>query len=430
MKYPLSRGTKDILPEEMPFWHYIETASRSLFDLYNYQEIRTPIFEVTDLFERGIGNSTDIVEKEMYTFTDKGDRRLTLRPEGTAPIVRAYIHNGLYKKEKTSKLYYCGPMFRYERPQAGRFRQFHQIGVENLGNAHPFSDAEVISLGVHLFDELGLSGLSVSVNSVGCPVCRPVIEERLKQFIGGSLPFLCEDCQRRFHTKPLRILDCKKPTCKTYFSAMPNIQDSHCHECRDHFNSVIEYIDSLGIPFKIDTQLVRGLDYYTRTTFEIVSDQLGAQNTICGGGRYDGLVDQIGGPPTPAVGFAFGVERAVMVLKELSDLIKKKDPLIFVAPLGFAQQTRCFYLVDELRRAGLKCEMDYSKSDIKSQLKQANKLQTEFTLIYGESEAEKNTILVKHMVEGKQVEIPWENIVEYLHHEHQRLQNASDLTNR
>ncbi len=422
MKYTLSRGTKDILPDEIPFWHHIENISRSLFDMYNYQEIRTPIFEMTELFERGIGNTTDIVEKEMYTFTDKGNRRLTLRPEGTAPIGRAYIQNSLFKKETSSKLYYVGPMFRYERPQAGRFRQFHQIGVENLGNSHPFSDAEVISLGVHLFDELGLSGLSVSINSVGCPVCRPVIEERLKQFIGANLPMLCEDCRRRFDTKPLRILDCKNPTCRTYFSGMPNIQDSHCHECRDHFNSVVEYIDALRIPFQINPQLVRGLEYYTRTTFEIVSDQLGAQNAICGGGRYDLLVEQLGGPHTPAVGFAFGVERAVMVLKELSDLIKRKDPMVFVAPLGFEQQTSCFYLVDELRRAGIKCEIDYSKGDIKSQLKKANKLQADYTIIYGETEATDKTVIIKHMKTGEQKTIPWDTVTEYLSHEEQ-LQN-------
>ncbi len=414
MRYTVSRGTKDILPEEMRFWHHVEDTSRSLFNLYNYQEIRTPIFEMTELFERGIGNATDIVEKEMYTFSDKGGRRLTLRPEGTAPIVRAYIQNALHKKEAYSKLYYIGPMFRYERPQSGRFRQFHQIGIEHLGNAHPFCDAEVISLGVHLFDELGLSGLSVTINSVGCSVCRPVIEERLRQFIGASLPHLCVDCQRRYHAKPLRILDCKNLQCRTYFSAMPTMHGSLCHGCRDHFNSVIEYVDALHIPFQINPQLVRGLDYYTRTTFEIVSDQLGAQNALCGGGRYDLLVDQIGGSPTPAVGFAFGEERAVMILKELSDIIQSEEVLVYVAPIGFEQQTKCFYLVNELRRTGVKCEIDYSKSELKFQLKQAHKLRAKFTLIFGEEEVEKNTILIKDMNTGKQVEVPWDNVIDYL----------------
>jgi histidyl-tRNA synthetase len=273
-------------------------------------------------------------------------------------------------------------------------------------------------MGVHLFDDLGLSGLSVSVNSVGCTVCRPVIEERLKQFIGANLQGLCEDCKRRFDSKPLRILDCKNPQCRTYFSGMPDIQKSQCQECRDHFNSVVEYLDSLGIPFSINPQLVRGLEYYSRTTFEIVSDHLGAQNAICGGGRYDGLVEQMGGPPTPAVGFAFGMERAVMVLQQLSDIIKRKDPLIFVAPLGFDQQTKCFFLVDELRRAGIKCEMDYSKADLKSQLKQANKLQAEYTLIFGEEEAQKKTLIIKHMSKGQQVEVRWDDVVQYLKDTH------------
>ncbi|MGE4169783.1 MAG: histidine--tRNA ligase [Candidatus Margulisiibacteriota bacterium] len=414
MKYTLPRGTKDILPDEMSFWHYIESTSRSLFDLYNYQEIRTPVFESTDLFVRGLGTDTDIVDKEMYTFTDKGDRSLTLRPEGTAPIVRAYIQNALFKQSKQQKVYYCGPMFRYERPQAGRYRQFHQIGVENLGNAHPFSDAEVISLGVHLFDELGLSDLSVNINSVGCPVCRKVIEERLKQFIGTYLDHLCGDCQRRFDTKPLRILDCKKETCSHYFSGLPDIRSSLCQECKDHFNAVTEYLDSLAIPFNINPRLVRGLDYYTRTTFEIVSDHLGAQNAICGGGRYDYLIETMGAPPTPAVGFAFGVERAVMVLQQMSDIIKSREIQIYVAPIGFNQQTRCFYIMDSLRRAGFQCEMDHAKEDLSAQLKQANKLRARYTLIYGETEAEKNTVILKNMETRDQTEIPIDELIPYL----------------
>ncbi len=413
-KYSLIRGTKDILPEEVSFWHHIESTSRTLFELYNYLEIRTPIFEVTELFERGIGDGTDIVEKEMYTFLDKGGRKLTLRPEGTAPIVRAYLQNGLDKKSGQVKLYYIGPMFRYERPQAGRFRQFHQIGIEYIGCSHPYSDAEVISLGVHLFDELGLTGLSVAINSVGCPVCRPVIQERLKQFIGSNYNFLCEDCKRRFHTKPLRIMDCKNKTCQSYFSGLPNMRASHCQECRDHFNSVMEYLDVIGIPFQINPSLVRGLDYYTRTTFEIISDQLGAQNAICGGGRYDYLIEQFGGASTPAVGFAFGMERAVLVLKKMSDLIKKPNPLIFVAPLGFDQQARCFYIMDELRRAGIRCEMDYSKNDLKSQLKKANKLDADYTLIFGEEEQQKNIILVKNMRQRSQQEISLPHLVSFL----------------
>ena len=413
-KYTVPRGTKDILPTEIPFWQYIESSSRSLFGLYNYQEIRTPIFEHTELFERGIGDATDIVEKEMYTFTDKGDRRLTLRPEGTAPIVRAFVQHSLFAKSKVAKLYYCGPMFRYERPQSGRYRQFHQIGVECLGNASPIADAEVIAMGVHLFDELGLCGLSVTINSVGCPVCRPVIEERLKQFIGMNLEHLCEDCNRRFDSRPLRILDCKNTKCKTYMTGIPDIRDSLCHECTDHFNYVVGYIDNLGIRFQINPQLVRGLDYYTRTTFEIVSDQLGAQNALCGGGRYDGLVHQLGGPVTPAVGFAFGIERAVMILQELSDYHQKVEPLVYVAPVGFDQVANCFLLVDRLRRAGYRVELEAGKTELKSHLKQADKVGARWVLIYGETEADQRKILVRRMNDRTQELIDFDGVLEFL----------------
>ncbi len=411
MKFSTTRGTKDILPDEIGYWQHIERVSREVFGFYNYQEIRTPVFEETGLFLRSIGDATDIVEKEMYSFIDKGDRSLTLRPECTAPIARAYLQNNFHNTQPKSKLFYSGPMFRYERPQAGRYRQFHQMGVENLGSDHPFSDAEVITLGVHLFDEIGLSGLSVNINSVGCPVCRPVIEERLKQFIGNSLPFLCGDCQRRYQNNPLRLLDCKNEKCATYLAGLPDIRSSHCQECKDHFSAVLEYIDSLGIPYHINPRLVRGLDYYTRTTFEIVSDVLGAQNAICGGGRYDYLVEQLGGPHTPAVGFAFGMERAVMILKEISETAHHESVTAFVAPIGFAQQAPCFYLMDELRRAGIRSEMDYTKTDLKTLLKQANKLNAKFTLIYGEEEAEHQQILLKDMHDGSQRTVPIKKVV-------------------
>jgi histidyl-tRNA synthetase len=410
----LPRGTKDITPEDINYWHHVENISRGIFELYNYEEMRTPIFESTEVFERGIGDTTDIVEKEMYTFEDKGGRRLTLRPEGTAPIVRAYIQNGFFKKQKNLKVYYCGPMFRYERPQAGRYRQFHQIGIEYIGNEHAFSDAEVISLAIHLFDELGLTGLSVKINSVGCGVCRTVIEERLKQFIGMNLKNLCGDCKNRFEKRPLRILDCKNKKCQTYFSGLPDNRKSLCQECADHFNLVVEYMDSLKIPFKIDPLQVRGLDYYTKTTFEVISKELGAQNALCGGGRYNNLVERSGGPPTPAVGFAIGMERAVMVLKEYSDILRKKETLTFVAPIGLAQEATCFYIMDELRRAGIKCEMNFAKKDLKSQLKHANKINADYTIIYGAEEAEKKVVLYKDMNERTQKELKLENLTQQI----------------
>jgi len=410
MKHSLPRGTKDILPNEVHFWQYIENTSRSVFQHYNFSEIRTPIFESTSLFERGVGEGTDIVEKEMYTFTDKGDRRLTLRPEGTAPIVRAYIQNNLHQKGKINKLYYCGPMFRYERPQAGRYRQFHQIGVECIGSSDPLVDAEVISLGMHLFDELGLTDLTVSINSVGCHVCRPVIEERLKQFLGANLEHLCEDCNRRYDTQPLRILDCKNENCRKYFAALPDIRESLCQECQDHFAKLVMYLDTLGIPFKIDSNLVRGLDYYTRTTFEITSEKLGAQNTLCGGGRYNYLVQQLGGPEAQAVGFAFGMERAVMVLKEYSDLVLPSQPLIYIGAIGESYKGNCFSLLNTLRRAGFNCEMDFQKVELKHHLKLANKMKADFALIYGESEAESKSILMKNMKTGEQKSLALEGL--------------------
>lgn len=413
MKYTLPRGTRDILPEEVHLWQYVEEVSRSIFAKYGYEEIRTPIFEMTELFERGIGDGTDIVEKEMYSFQDKGGRNLTLRPEGTASVARAYISNGLYKKNAHSKLYYCGPMFRYERPQAGRYRQFHQIGVENIGINHPSADAEVILLGIRLFDALGLGGLRVSINAVGCPVCRPVIEERLKQFIGSNLDSFCEDCNRRFETKPLRILDCKNEKCQAYFSGIPDIRNSLCQSCHDHFTSVLEFLDASHVNFEIDPLLVRGLDYYTKTAFEIVSDQLGAQNAICGGGRYDNLIKELGGPATQGVGFAFGVERAVMVLQQFSDITRAEETLLFVAPLGYAQQTEAFKLIDDLRRGGLSCRMDFDKTDLRDQLKRADKLGASHVIILGEAEAEKGTVLIKNMKERTQIEIPIAQVLEH-----------------
>lgn len=422
MKITLPRGTKDILPDEMVFWHHIESMSRAVFELYNFDEIRTPLFEMTDLFVRGIGNATDIVEKEMYTFTDKGNRSLTLRPEGTAPIARAYLSNGLQNINPEQKLYYIGPMFRYERPQAGRYRQFHQVGIEHIGRDNAYTDAQLIAMGIHLFDALGIGSLSVQVNSVGCPICRPVIENRLKQFLGSSLKSLCDDCNRRYDSQPLRILDCKKPNCKHYFAGMPDIKESFCQECKDHFNTVLNHLDTLQISFSINPLLVRGLDYYTKTTFEIVSDQLGAQNALCGGGRYDKLIEQLGGKSTPAVGLAFGMERAVMVLKELSEIKKHKKGLVYVAPLGTEQQDKCIKLVDDIRKNGIRCETDLTKYELKHHLKKANKADADFVLIYGENESDNKTILLKDMEKGTQEEIPIKKVIKVLSDE-KHLQN-------
>lgn len=410
-----SRGTKDILPEEIPIWQAIETKSRHLFSLYGFEEIRTPIFESTDLFERGIGDQSDIVQKEMYTFLDKGERMITLRPEGTAPVVRAFLQHQMYSKSPSTKLYYIGPMFRYERPQAGRYRQFHQIGVEHIGSAHPSVDAEVIAMAYHLFQELGLKNLKVHINTIGDEICRPVIEERIKQFLAANVKNFPEDIQRKFEHAPLRILDTKDEKVQMYLSGMPDMHNALSQKSKDHFNTVLSCLDTIGIPFEVKPTLVRGLDYYTETVFEIVSDDLGgAQNTLCGGGRYNNLISELGGPQTPAVGFAFGIERAVLLLKKSQQLLQKQPLRFYIAPIGAAQQSRCFQIANDLRRSGVSCEIDLSKETLKAHLKNADRLEATHTIIFGEAEAEKKAVILKNMVTGEQIEISIKKLPRYL----------------
>ena len=415
MKYTTLRGTKDILPEEVYLWQYIEEIAQNIFELYNYREIRTPIFEQTELFTSSIGEDTDIVEKEMYTFKDKGDRNVTLRPDGTAPVVRAYIQNDLQHHEKVLKTYYKGPMFRYERPQSGRFRQFHQMGVECLGSKNPLLDAEIISLGVHIFDEMGVGDLSVLINTVGCPVCRKVIRENIKGYVGDSLKYLCTDCQRRFHNNPLRILDCKNEKCIKYMLALPKTTDIVCRECKDHFDTVLEYLDYLDIDFTINPKMVRGLDYYTKTTFEIISANLGAHNAVCGGGRYDNLVKALGGNDVPAVGFAFGLERAVMILKELNVEVNMDENVeLFITAIGQSAKLKGFLLINDLRRTGFRVDIDYSDRSLKAQMKYADKIKVRYVLIIGEKECQTGIASIKNMDTGNQEDIPIEDIKDYL----------------
>ena len=414
MNYTLPRGTKDILPDEVALWQRIESIARELCDLYQYKEIRTPIFEMTDLFIRGLGDDTDIVEKEMYTFEDKGKRSITLRPEGTAPVVRSLVQHNLIQQKSPQKLFYIGPMFRYERPQAGRYRQFHQIGFETIGSASPCTDAELIALGVSIFDRLGLENLSVTINSVGCKICRPVIEEQLKQFIGSFLANLCENCKTRFDSNPLRILDCKNKKCNTYFSGLPDLKESQCRDCKDHFGALNERLDQLGIAFSVNHKLVRGLDYYTRTAFEILSEDLGAQNAVCGGGRYDDLIEQMGGKPTPAMGFAFGIERVVLILQSLNKKIETPSPTVLLAPIGSAQKSVCFRLLYDLREAGISCEMDFDKETLKQHLKVANKVGASYALIFGEEEAENQELILKDLTKGTQQTVPLNELMETL----------------
>jgi histidyl-tRNA synthetase len=418
MTHSIPRGTKDILPSEMPYWHLIENTAKQLFSVYNYKEIRTPIFEHAELFEQVIGQGTDIVEKEMYTFTDKSDRRLTLRPEGTAPIARTIIQHPELTHHQNAKLYYCGPMFRYERPQAGRYRQFHQIGTEYIGEISPEADIEIISMAYRLFESLGLEKLTVMINSIGDEISRPVINEAIRQFLGNTKWLekeLCPRCLPRFNQNPLRILDCKNEVCNQYISGLPDIKSLQSTACKDHFHSVVDGLKRLKIPFTVNPFLVRGLDYYTRTTFEIVSQNLGAQNAICGGGRYDALIKRMGGKPLPAIGFAFGVERVMLALQAQKITLPEPSPLIFIAPIGYAHFNQGVELLDTLRQAGIKAEMDYTqKEDLKSQLKSANKSNAAYTIIFGEEEAVKKIVIIKNMKTGNQVDVPDTTIIDYL----------------
>ena len=397
------RGTKDILPDSVGDWNYVEGEIRELCRRFGYSEIRTPIFEHTELFQRGIGEGTDVVDKEMYTFTDRGDRSITLRPENTASAVRAYLQNKLYAESNLVKLFYIGSMFRYDRPQAGRMREFHQFGVEALGEANPAVDAEVILLAMSLLEGLGLKDLELSINSVGCPKCRSKYRTMLQDFFRDKLDDLCEDCRSRFDRSPLRILDCKKDSDKPYMADAPKITDCLCDECSDHFAKLKEHLANAGISFQHDPRLVRGLDYYTKTAFEIKYPPLGAQSAVAGGGRYDGLIEEMGGSPTPAVGFATGLERLLLAL-ESQNLLPEKNRSVdaYVVALGEAAQSEGFKLLNNLRKAGLSAAMDFAGRSMKAQMKQANKLGARYALILGDDEIAEGVVMLRSMSDSQQ----------------------------
>ncbi|WP_026761389.1 histidine--tRNA ligase [Selenomonas ruminantium] len=409
------RGTKDILPDTVGQWTYVEEKIRDLCARYGYKEIRTPMFEHTELFHRGIGEGTDVVDKEMYTFTDRGDRSITLRPENTASAVRAYLQNKLYGDSSLTKLFYIGSMFRYDRPQAGRMREFHQFGVEALGESNPAVDAEIIMLAMDLLGGLGLKDLKLSLNSVGCPKCRPVYRKVLQDFFRDKLEDLCDDCKDRFERSPLRILDCKADADKPYMADAPKITDCLCEECQDHFHKVQHFLTEAGVEFELDARLVRGLDYYTKTAFEIKYPPLGAQSAVAGGGRYDGLIEEIGGNPTPAVGFATGLERVLLAL-EKQNLLPEMDTQTdaFVVALGEEAQGAAFKLLTKLRQAGLKAGMDYAGRSMKAQMKQANKANARFALIIGEDEVKEACVQLKDMEKSEQEKVSFDNIIEKL----------------
>jgi len=395
------KGTQDLLPGEIEKWQYIENKARELCARFNYREIRTPIFENTELFQRGVGETTDIVEKEMYTFTDKGDRSMSLRPEGTAGVVRAYVENKLYGEPDVSKLYYIGPMFRYEQPQAGRYRQFHQFGIEAFGAVDPSIDAEVIALGYTFYKELGLKEVTVEINSVGNPSCRAVYREKIQQFFAPVKDKLCKDCQSRYDRNPMRILDCKID--QKYGEGAPTILEYLEEECTVHFEAVQEHLKAMDIPIRINPRLVRGLDYYTHTAFEYKAAGIGAIDTIGGGGRYNGLVGQIGGNDQPGVGLGLGMERILLVLQAQGVEIPAAPPLdVYLIGLGAAAEKEVTKLLQQLRAAGLKAEKDYLGRKIKAQMKSADRYHAKAVAILGDDELARGEITVKTMATGEQ----------------------------
>ncbi len=409
------KGTQDIIPGTVEKWHYLEDQIRNICLEYGYHEIRTPIFETTELFKRGVGETTDIVNKEMYTFMDKGERSITLRPEGTASVCRAYTENKLYALPQPVKLYYMGPMFRYENTQAGRFRQFHQFGAEVLGAEDPLVDAEVIHLIWEFLRRIGIRGLEVHINSVGCPVCREDHRVKLQNFLADRLDSLCRDCRSRFDRNPMRILDCKNPACQSLTDGVPTTLDTLCGNCSEHFEKVKMLLSASGIDYKINSKMVRGLDYYQKTAFEIMAEGIGAQSAICGGGRYDGLVQEIGGPPTPGIGFAMGMERILAVLEKNQIAIDQEQPdKVLVAALGDAARAEGFRLVSELRRHHITSLLDLMGRGLKAQMKSADREGVRYVLIIGDTELEKQIVIVRDMKLGDQIEVPKDDIIQYL----------------
>lgn len=393
------KGFNDLLPTESGHWQFIEQTARKVFSRFGFSEIRVPIVEKTELFCRSIGDTTDIVEKEMYTFTDKGGSSLTLRPEGTAGVMRALIEHKLYALDSINKLYYLGPMFRHERPQKGRYRQFHQIGAEVTGAADPLIDAQVLLMVSRLFQELGLSEPRLQINSLGCPVCRPTYRDALVAFLAERQDALCEDCRRRQTTNPLRALDCKVPGCVEATQGAPSMVEHLCPECDNHFGSVQQYLKAADVPFTLNPRMVRGLDYYTRTTFELVTGLLGAQSAVAAGGRYDGLIEQLGGPAVPGIGFALGVERVALLLGDRSF---EQIPDLFIAVMGDAARTAGFQLMAALQDLGFWVETDCEGKSLKSQMRRADKLKSRYCMVLGETELENKSVTLKLMADGSQ----------------------------
>ncbi|MBR3382344.1 MAG: histidine--tRNA ligase [Clostridia bacterium] len=401
------KGTKDVTPAESHKWHYIESNMRELCRLYGARELRTPVIEHTELFLRGVGDTTDIVQKEMYTFEDKGGRSITLKPEGTAGMVRAFLENRLFNEPMPQKLYYLNsPTFRYEKPQAGRLREHHQFGIEMVGAYGAETDAEVILLALTLFEKLGVRDLMLHINSIGCPECRRDYNKALREYLEGYLPEMCETCRSRFDKNPMRIIDCKEERCRQIVKNAPRTIDYLCEDCRRHFESVKACLDAAGAEYVVDPDIVRGLDYYTGTVFEVISNRIGAQGAVCAGGRYNGLIEELGGQSIPAVGFGMGMERLLAVM-EANEVKFPKPPAVkvYFAAMGEAPRLKAFALAQELRRAGISAEFDHMDRSFKAQFKYANKIEAEYTVAIGDEELASGTVRVKRMADGEEREL-------------------------
>lgn len=407
MKFKSLKGIQDILPPDIFIWQRMENTCRDVFRKYGYQEIRLPIIESTDVFTRSIGESTDIIEKEMYTFLDKGKRSISLRPEGTAPFVRAFVEHHLYNEPSPQKYYYIGPMYRYERPQAFRYRQFYQIGIEALGTEDPKLDAEIISMLATVLKEIGLRKHDFEITSIGCKQCRPEYQTALKNALKNKLGLLCEDCRRRYEINPLRILDCKVSSCIEVRKESPAIIDFLCTACKQHFKELKHHLKLLNIPYIINPNIVRGLDYYTRTAFEVTNKSLGSQNAVAAGGRYDRLVNDFGGPPTPGIGFAIGIERIIPLIKE-ADPADREVPDLFFCSLGKEASEKSLLLTEQLRVNGLCVEMSYDNPSLRSQMRKADRIGAKKVIVLGENELKKGKIIIKDMQTKKESEIALE----------------------
>lgn len=400
------KGTLDVLPGDSYKMQYIESAMREIAENYGFYEMRTPVFEHTELFQRSVGDTTDVVQKEMYTFSDKGGRSITLRPEGTAGAARAFVENGLFNEALPQKIYYLTSCYRYEKPQAGRLREFHQFGVESFGAGNASQDAEIILLANEIFNYLGINNISLEINSIGCPECRQNFQNALKDYFKAHYDDLCDTCKGRLEKNPMRILDCKSPVCSEIAKGAPKILDYLCDECNEHFELVKKYLTANNVEFKVNPTIVRGLDYYTRTVFEFVSNEIGAQGTVCGGGRYDGLIEEIGGKPLPACGFGLGIERLLLLMDaQKSEFPERKKCDIYIGSMGENANIRASQLATDLRNEGLAAQFDTVGRSVKAQMKYADKIGALYTTIIGDSELESGVVKLKNMLDGTQTDV-------------------------